>query len=537
MVYNAKRYNQVILIMKRETLKIIILSIFSIFLFILPDILFSCFGKQYKVAFDVRSSIIVIGLGIGVALNKYRELTIIFLILCAILQLIQFAHIAYFGKHMAPYTLYMLSHEIEDVFNESSNMIGRFWWIFPIVILPFYGLYLCNKINKTKTKIAGLVLAGAICYTVLTERTKLEFEVNESRFTIANSIRSTAGYVILWHIKKPSITNYEPYIINKKKQNDVEPITIVYILGESCSYKHMSLYGYKRETTPRLKDLSRDENFLFTEGVSSAVETLSASKFSMNIIREPDNVKEYLLKSVNLFKLAKNNGFKTFYISAQSSRLLASISGVEYIDFKETRALPMTPARLKRDEYLIDLAKELDLSDRNFIVIHQGCMHSPYKDNYGSDVTDHNKFSGSEEPLIDDYDNVMLYNDYIISEIFKIFNKQKSGKFYIVFASDHSEALWENGNFGHGHLHPDVAEIPIMAQSNDKEFINKLKGIVKPNHYELGLLIANIMGYDIINPNNKDNSFFICGCDPTGHAGNLKYVKVKENNSIQFVPQ
>jgi glucan phosphoethanolaminetransferase (alkaline phosphatase superfamily) len=41
---------------------------------------------------------------------------------------------------------------------------------------------------------------------------------------------------------------------------------------------------------------------------------------------------------------------------------------------------------------------------------------------------------------LDDYNNAMLYNDFLVSQIFDFFNKSKD-PFYIVWESDHNELL------------------------------------------------------------------------------------------------
>ena len=40
-----------------------------------------------------------------------------------------------------------------------------------------------------------------------------------------------------------------------------------------------------------------------------------------------------------------------------------------------------------------------------------------------------------------------------------------------------------------------------------------------PTHYEIGKVIANILGFEIINPNEKDGIFFINGTVINGEAG------------------
>ena len=145
-----------------------------------------------------------------------------------------------------------------------------------------------------------------------------------------------------------------------------------------------------------------------------------------------------------------------------------------------------------------------------------------------------NTFSGSENHIIDEYDNAMLYNDHIISNLFNYFNKQKNGKFYIIWSSDHNELMGENGLFGHGHLLAESADIPVMIQSNDSDFMDKIKSIFKPTQYEIAKNIANILGYEIKNPNQEEGIFYISGSDFNGKCGHIKLKKDPINQKVEY---
>jgi glucan phosphoethanolaminetransferase (alkaline phosphatase superfamily) len=439
---------------------------------------------------------------------------------------------------MSPYSLHILTHEIEDVLTESGNMIFRYIYVIPTVILPFLGILFCLSKIKSSKSVLGTVILGAIfyyCYTKYYNNERLELNTNESRFTIGNSIKAIVGYGILETHTFES-KEYLPYEVTDISTDEAlnEPVTIVYIIGESCNYNHMSLFGYERETTPRLSELAKMENFYFTKGISSGVATFAASKFMLNAIREPDNIKQSSKNNTNLFKLAKQHGFKTFYLSSQTSHLLSGISGFNCIDVAITRGLHFTDSRTLKDEYLFKLLSKQKFGERNFIVMHQACIHAPYVTVIGKNFADRKKFKGSKNKLIDEYDNAMFYNDFLISKMFGIFNKSQKGKFYIIFASDHNEALGENGHFGHTLLFPEIANIPVIVQSNDHSFIEEIKQIFLPNHYEIAKKIAEIIGYKINNPNELKDSFYICGVDPSGKCGYIPYTKDKEKKLVKY---
>ena len=51
------------------------------------------------------------------------------------------------------------------------------------------------------------------------------------------------------------------------------PRTYVFIVGESANRNHFSLYGYKRNTTPRLEAM-RDELVIFDDVISPDTHTI-----------------------------------------------------------------------------------------------------------------------------------------------------------------------------------------------------------------------------------------------------------------------
>jgi glucan phosphoethanolaminetransferase (alkaline phosphatase superfamily) len=337
---------------------------------------------------------------------------------------------------------------------------------------------------------------------------------NEIRFSIDNSLKTLFGciHMILTEDKVKKYVSYETFDIGKAFD---EPTTIVYIIGESVNYRHMSLFGYERDTTPLLKDLAKSDNFYYVMGMAGGVNTLSSLKFMMNAIYEPDNKRQTSSDQTNLFKLAKSRGFKTFYISSQRDNVLASIGGVGYIDVIINNGSNISKVGKISDDQLLDQIKINELGDLNFIVLHQRCMHVPY-----SDWVEEARFDGNnEDDRIDKYDNAMLKNDRIISKIFGHFNGQKVGKFYIIWTSDHNELLGEDGLYGHGALVKKVAEVPFMIESNDGTFIDDIRGIGRMSHYGLAKAVAKVLGYEIKNPNEVNGMIYVSGADFNGLCG------------------
>lgn len=514
--------------MKDNRYNSIVLVIVVIFLLILPDIFFSFIKPGFRLSHDLKVLLLVTPLSVGLITSRFKFLSLICVVFLGIIEIMQFSSLAYFNNFLSPYSVYLFLRELQDTFQEATSAFFNYWYILPIVLIPFAGIVYCVKRSQSKSMLGTLMLLATISsygYKYYnTDRPR--FNANGIRFTIDNSLKAFWGYIII-ECKNFPLNIYKPYDVARLPNTFDEPINIIYIIGESANYNHMSLFGYSRDTTPELCELSKSDNFYYTKGISGAICTVASCKFILNSLREADNPIQAASDETNLFKLAKNSGFKTFYLSNQTEHLLASISGISYIDVIKTKDHAPVKSATLNDDLLFEMIKEQTFTNRNFIVLHQRCIHTPYANAISKHFKLQQRFSGSQNSVIDDYDNAMIYNDYVISSLFNSFNKQSKGKFYIIWASDHNDLLGEKGLWGHGHgnLNPITADIPVILQSNDTEFLNNFKKIYKPNHYEITKFIAKLLGYEIKNPNEDGKTFFISGVDFNGKCGYIKYQK------------
>lgn len=96
------------------------------------------------------------------------------------------------------------------------------------------------------------------------------------------------------------------------KNND-EKATYVVVVGESTSRRNMGLYGYYRDTNPRLSSIE-DELYIYQNVISPRTHTiLSLDRvFSMGNYNQPQNN-----ELGTVFQLANQAGFKTYWLSNQ----------------------------------------------------------------------------------------------------------------------------------------------------------------------------------------------------------------------------
>jgi glucan phosphoethanolaminetransferase (alkaline phosphatase superfamily) len=95
-------------------------------------------------------------------------------------------------------------------------------------------------------------------------------------------------------------------------------------------------------------------------------------------------------------------------------------------------------------------------------------------------------------------------------------------------ASDHNELLGENGTYGHGFgtLIPETAQIPVVIQSKDPAFLEKINHTFAITHYEIAKFFAEQIGFNVINPNKEENVFYINNIDYNGRYGYICFTKI-----------
>ena len=93
--------------------------------------------------------------------------------------------------------------------------------------------------------------------------------------------------------------------------------TYLVVIGESQNRKHMSAYGYSRDTTPWLKAQLNNKNFVVMEN-GYACNTLTMLALSQALTEKSQYNHRNLETSYSLVDIAKAAGFKTYWISNQA---------------------------------------------------------------------------------------------------------------------------------------------------------------------------------------------------------------------------
>lgn len=255
-----------------------------------------------------------------------------------------------------------------------------------------------------------------------------------------------------------------------------DPTLVVMIIGESCNRNHMSVYGYGRETTPRLK--SRDDIVVFDNVISSNSSTLNSV---MNFLTERNIGNPLPIDScIHIFDVFHSADYKSYWISNQSpiglwdngvTNLAQNADVVKFVNVMASSSMESTTMK-SFDESLIEpLNTAINDEAKNKIVfLHLIGSHTSYNKRYPSDYEVFNGSSDNKQAIIDAYDNSILYNDFVIDSVFSLlgFYGQQHPEVRVsaLYFSDHGENVYDEGEYA-GHDYSDKIphaniEIPFI---------------------------------------------------------------------------
>lgn len=259
--------------------------------------------------------------------------------------------------------------------------------------------------------------------------------------------------------------------------NDNEDETYVVIIGESTSRSHMGIYGYYRKTTPKLNEI-KDQLLIYNDVISPHAYSVAALTkiLTLGNYETPERISEG-----SIIQLINSVGFETYWLSNQRpigpfESLITKIS----LSSKKHKFLTTTLAgnnTVLDGELLNEFYKVINNDvKKKVIFIHMMGTHHHYENRYPESF---NKFkdepktnfkSNESFEKINHYDNAILYNDFIISEIISKLDNLKTKSFALYF-SDHAEEMYNDLDMaGHNEdiYSQEMFDIPFFLWQSQK---------------------------------------------------------------------
>jgi glucan phosphoethanolaminetransferase (alkaline phosphatase superfamily) len=256
--------------------------------------------------------------------------------------------------------------------------------------------------------------------------------------------------------------------------------TYVVVIGESLNRNHMQLYGYHRNTTPRLDSLYRAGDLLkFNNAHSTHTNSMPSLSLALTAASRRNEVAFFEAPSV--IEVAKAAGIETHWVTNQvlygPFDHLVSIVAHEADELVAlNRNVGETAETQRYDEATIH-ALEAILGERTarsrLIVVHLSGSHTIYCRRFPPGF---DRFSGplpagafgrarGNEQLarsVNCYDNSVLYNDYVVAGLLEAVRRQGGVAGFLYFADHGEDVLGRNGHHSGRFTFP-MVEIPMLA--------------------------------------------------------------------------
>ena len=275
---------------------------------------------------------------------------------------------------------------------------------------------------------------------------------------------------------------------------------VVFIIGESLQRNFMSLYGYYLPTTPNLQALEQSGNLIaFSDVVSPGAKTNDVLKYVLNFGNYESEKQRPWNANLDIVNLARLANYETFWISNQERYgqwAVASGASAQMTDHSDfTNQIPVYKYAYSLDEVMLPSIKNFKSGAKisplarkdessaaeaggtqkkdKFFILHLMGSHPSYEFRYPKNFAKFSAADISREPLdegqkkeLAHYLNTVAYNDFIVSEIYKIFASDNT---LIVYFSDHAQSLYQyRGKLIHGGINRFTLEIPLIFMASDK---------------------------------------------------------------------
>lgn len=470
-----------------------------------------------------------------ICLLKNRYLQRIFKILTVLLLSIEFllesTSVFQHGERFNSDFLYILlgtnGAEIGEYVETfaSPTHISTFVFSVLFVIVSFW-MILRNKISlsvKVQNVLLGIFIIGLFVITCRYEIT---------RYNICSKIIEYSDYKV-----PPDLHQYykRPSLLYHK---DSLPQNVVVIFGESLTKYHCSLYGYKKDTNPLLSKLKNEGSLIvFNNVVSPGTSTAQSFRYMMGSHSQNDG-KEWF-DCILIPEIVELVGYKSHWISNQAAigmydnviRRYAELCSDSYFngDFFSGSKRQNT-----YDGDLIDIAHKTIVKDsdksRVFMFVNLMGSHFKFNRRYPKEynhfkANDYLDKMSTQRQTLAEYDNSVLYNDYVVYELMKAYEDKEA---IVLYFPDHgldlfytkddyaAHALNTPESQKYGKAIPFVIYTTYQFQNKYPNVVYRLKNSVN-NEFCTGDLIyalMDIMGIHFKNNNNVESY------SPFGH--NLK---------------
>lgn len=397
-----------------------------------------------------------------------------FYVILLVLVFIKLSFYIYYGVQLSASALYVI---FETNTEEASGFLKTYFSLKNIALLIVCFLllgivFIKQKSPLDKTKLIHYFsLLGALgCIAII------GYKLSDENLII-KSVRVYNEYTQTKKLIKSELSKKDNAFFKEVTALE-EAQTYICIIGESTTSRHMQLYGYDRNTNPLLTEIA-EELLIFNDVIAPNVHTiLSLDK----ILTFSDHQQPNKTNNASIIQLANAAGFTTYWVSNQRPvGIHESISTIIGTAAHETYFTATNDyGDISYDEKVIPvIQKILDKPAKKKIVFVQLIgTHIIYKNRYPSNYAvfkggnPKSPFNDKQDVAtkIDEYDNAVLYNDYIIRSVIELLRKKNTFS-AVTYFSDHGDEVYDTMEMrGHDEYHgtKPMYEVPFLMWFSKK---------------------------------------------------------------------
>lgn len=325
------------------------------------------------------------------------------------------------------------------------------WFYVLLLLVLIFGIscidYVCRNVNVNFFKRCFLFSFSVIALILIAAISSMKCSGLHYSYMVYENYLGKTRY-----LKRNENVDYD--IFSKSK---FDSLTCVIVVGESLCRDYMSAYGYNVQTTPLIDDMLRKNELLRFENV------YACDIFTMICLPRMLTSENSYCDNMDytMVDLLKSNGYRCSWISNQNRGGFDN-NAISVLAENCDRKLFDDEVN-GYDEHLLPYVKGAICEDfaRKLIIVHLVGNHEPAMHHYPQKLPFLRDISYSDETLYH-YENSIIYNDSIISEIVKLLPECNSVLFY---ASDHGSKpgvtrLYDRFDFN-------MARIPLLIHFSE----------------------------------------------------------------------
>lgn len=248
-----------------------------------------------------------------------------------------------------------------------------------------------------------------------------------------------------------------PALKNLTETKKTLPTTVVLVIGESTTRVHMGLYGYGRDTTPKLSSM-QNELIVFNNVFASRPNTIESLE---QVLTFADQTQPDLYKTTpSLVAIMKQAGYKTYWITNQQTLTQRNTMLTTFAKQADEQVF-LNHAR-RQNAYSFDekvlapyAEKLLKKDEKKLIIVHLLGTHMKYAYRYPDNYNFYRDAQGipaaiaadaDKVELVNEYDNAVRYNDYIVHSLIDQLKRstKSDAQSLLVYFSDHGEDVYDS---------------------------------------------------------------------------------------------